>query len=372
MGGGGRAGGDGAPVNDGVRSWFDPVRHGWLWAIPWTPFLLFPLGGILASEAAAPLRWLSVAATVAFGVLFVVAFRDSEELDRGFGRAEVIVVAALCALAAVSIPVLGVSSLGFLPFLVSYAMFAVGLRAGLITGALALALSIVVPPLSGASGAGQWLFTLILLPVVVIGATTHIFESGAVQRRNLEERLAIAADRNRVARDIHDILGHGLTVIAVKSELAQTMVDLDPERARTEMREVHELARSALADVRDTVAELREPTVAASLDAARTMLSAAGIELGVHAEHVSPQHEPVFAWIVREAATNVVRHSRAGRCTVAVEPGHITIEDDGIGLGESRHGNGLRGIVERAREIGGSVDLAESPTGGARIEVTVP
>jgi signal transduction histidine kinase len=190
---------------------------------------------------------------------------------------------------------------------------------------------------------------------------------------------AVAAERSRVARDMHDILGHSLTVIAVKAELAGRMLDTVPgdparDKAAAEIAAVQDLARGALADVRATVAGYRGVNVLAELAVARTALESAGIdaELPGTVEQVPARHRELFGWVLREGITNVVRHSGAARCRVRLSASSVLVEDDGVGLGSGgRSGNGLAGIRERVGAAGGTVSIGPSDLGGFRLAVEV-
>ncbi|MBD3943464.1 sensor histidine kinase [Microbacterium sp. NEAU-LLC] len=187
------------------------------------------------------------------------------------------------------------------------------------------------------------------------------------------ERLAAERERGRVARDIHDILGHSLTVITVKTELARRLVDADPERAKAELAEVEALSRGALADVRATVAGFRGVSVSGELAAARVALAAVDIALDAPAttEAVRPEHRELAGWVVREGVTNVVRHAQASRCRIRLEPRRVAVEDDGIGPVEGEAGTGLAGLRERVDAAGGRLAVGRSDLGGFRLEVTL-
>ena len=131
-------------------------------------------------------------------------------------------------------------------------------------------------------------------------------------------RLAVSDERNRFARDLHDLLGHSLTVVTIKAELAGRLMTLDPERALTEISDVERLAREALADVRAAVTGYREMSLTTELVSARIALGAAGIEADLPGEigHVPAASTELFCWSVREGITNVIRHSGARRCRV--------------------------------------------------------
>ena len=171
--------------------------------------------------------------------------------------------------------------------------------------------------------------------------------------RHSEEnaRLAVDNERNRFARDLHDILGHSLTVITVKAELAQRLLDVDPARAKAEVADLERLSRDALSDVRRAVEGYRELTLPGELARARTALAAAEIDADLpnSTEEVPSDRRELFAWTVREGVTNVIRHSGAQRCTVRLTHDAAEVLDDGRGPTEDpAGGSGLLGLRERA------------------------
>ncbi|TFV99399.1 sensor histidine kinase [Leifsonia flava] len=189
------------------------------------------------------------------------------------------------------------------------------------------------------------------------------------------EIMAAGKERDRVARDIHDILGHSLTVITVKAELAGRLLDVDVERARTEIGEVEALARGALADVRTTVAGFRGVSVTAELAAARSALASAGIrsEFPSSTDAVRPEHRELAGWVVREGVTNVIRHSGASVCRVRLEPGLIDIADDGGGVPPTEapsSSTGLNGLRERVEAAGLRLTTGRSDLGGFELRVS--
>jgi two-component system sensor histidine kinase DesK len=189
------------------------------------------------------------------------------------------------------------------------------------------------------------------------------------------ERLAKTAERERIARDLHDLLGHTLSVIILKSELASKLAERDVERARAEIRDVERISRDALTQVRAAVRGYREGGLKSELDSAREALKSAGMDVIVdtHPVNLPAAHEAVLALAIREAVTNIVRHSRAKRCRIAVEtrgPHCIaTISDDGVG-GSTPSGIGLTGMRERVEAMGGN--LARDGAGGTTITVSLP
>ncbi len=199
-----------------------------------------------------------------------------------------------------------------------------------------------------------------------------------VQLRAAREELARTAvdeERLRFARDLHDLLGHSLSMIALKSELAGRLVMDTPARAAPEIADVERAARDALRQVRAAVAGYRQPSLRAELAAARELLAAAGIAVEVHDEAgpLPPALDALLAWTVREGVTNVIRHARARCCTIRIaasEDGGARVEvvDDGCGAeGGSAGGHGLAGLGERAAAHRGSLHAGPRPEGGFRL-----
>lgn len=189
-------------------------------------------------------------------------------------------------------------------------------------------------------------------------------------------RLAKVAERERIARDLHDLLGHTLSSITLKSDLASRLAARDPVRAEREMTEVARVSREALREVREAVRGYRTRDLAGELAAVREMLRAAGVQLDYLAEPVAlePAHEGTLALALREAVTNVVRHAGAARCTVRLErlggAVRLTVTDDGSGPC-APDGAGLSGMRERAELLGGRLSLARSAA-GTRLLLTLP
>jgi two-component system sensor histidine kinase DesK len=192
------------------------------------------------------------------------------------------------------------------------------------------------------------------------------------EAREENARLAIQDERNRMARDVHDILGHSLTVITVKAELAARLLEVSPERARAEVADLERLARDALADVRQAVAGFREMSLPAELARARASLATAGIEadLPTAADAVPSRLRELCAWTLREGVTNVIRHSGATSCTVILDEHGITVTDDGSGVQPGSPGTGLIGLQERAEAVGARLVAGSLEPRGYRLSVT--
>lgn len=191
------------------------------------------------------------------------------------------------------------------------------------------------------------------------------------------EHLAQVAERERIARDLHDLLGHTLTVIAIKSELANRILPIDPDRAAQEMREVEQTARQALAEVREAVTGYRSEGLATEVARARKTLAAAGVQLTTDMATVplTPAQVNVLCLAMREAVTNIVRHANASACnlqlTGADETLVLSIMDNGV-CSARGEGNGLRGMRERVEAIGGNLRLRPANGTGTSVTVHLP
>ena len=198
-----------------------------------------------------------------------------------------------------------------------------------------------------------------------------------LRRANEEiENLAKVAERERIARDLHDVLGHTLSVITLKSELAGKLMDRDPQRAGKEIREVEQISRQALTDVRDAIRGYRSQGLVAELAQAKTTLETAGLTVQCDAAttvNLPAVQESVLSLAVREAVTNVLRHARAHTCRMRLEQQNgncrLEIHDDGCGASNGE-GNGLRGMRERVEMIGGT--LNRRTEAGTTLIITLP
>jgi two-component system sensor histidine kinase DesK len=240
----------------------------------------------------------------------------------------------------------------------------------------------------GITAIHAWLFALspafwvpaLVLSVLIGGANIHFCEMRRKDRALIKahaqaEQLARVAERERIARDLHDLLGHTLSVIVLKSELAAKLAERNPSRAVAEIREVEQISRHALAEVRRAVHGYRGERLADELTAGRGVLEAAGVTLLAEVEPFAlpADTERVLALALREAVTNVVRHARASRCIVRLatlgDTVRLSVEDNGVG-GELAEGAGLAGMRERLAEIGGS--LERDGINGTCLRLSVP
>ena len=225
------------------------------------------------------------------------------------------------------------------------------------------------------------------LPTTAIGlwATAFVRQVAAVAElksaREELARLAVSEERLRFARDLHDLLGHSLSLITLKSELAGRLLPNAPEKAATEVHDIEGVARQALREVREAVAGYRRPTLDEELAGASEMLEAAGISCLIENQTgVLPKAvDAVLAWAVREGTTNVIRHSRAKHCRIVLarenEEIYAEITDDGGGYQKENgedSGSGLSGLAERVATFAGRVETNSLPDGGFRLRVVLP
>jgi two-component system sensor histidine kinase DesK len=264
-----------------------------------------------------------------------------------------------------------------------------GARAWPIVLTLAVASLLVplaIPSWHESLGSTWGTVTPVAIPVVAIASfgVRQVFETNRElgQARGELARLAAENERFRIARDLHDLLGHSLTTITVKAGLARRLGETDPARSRQEIAEVEDLARRSLADVRAAIANYRDVTLAGELATGRELLRAAGItaDLPRAVDAVDPTYQELFGWVVREGLTNVVRHAHASSCSVRLSPSCVEIVDDGLGgngngnghgNGNSASGNGLKGLRERVAAAGGVVDAGPLQPRGWRLRVSL-
>jgi two-component system sensor histidine kinase DesK len=189
------------------------------------------------------------------------------------------------------------------------------------------------------------------------------------------EQLAKVAERERIARDLHDVLGHTLSVIVLKTELAGRLINTDPARAAAEVADVEQIARKALSEVREAIGGYRAEGLAAEIKRAQNTLAVAGVTLICEekAPPLNPEEETVMSLILREAVTNVVRHAQASECVMRFvtedRKTALVVEDNGRG-GIRAEGNGLRGMRERIEALGGR--FAIDGTQGTRLTIELP
>lgn len=281
--------------------------------------------------------------------------------------------AALAVLAALATVTIGQEGAATWVFLAVSGLWTFRVRIGLVIGGSLVALyEFLTFHVDGWRHDASISMSMVLAMAAVTGGMIASQRQRALgEAREENARLAIQDERNRMARDVHDILGHSLTVITVKAELAARLMEVSPERAMAEVADLERLARDALADVRQAVAGFRETSLPAELARARSSLAAAGIEADLPtATDAVPSHlRELCAWTLREGVTNVIRHSGATSCRVTLDDRGISIVDNGGGSRPGKPGTGLIGLQERAE--GAGARLLTSPVSPHGFELSV-
>ena len=342
------------------------------WGIVWAAFMV-PVVRVGLAQGSSGGVWGAVSAIVSCACLYAACSLSVRRVRQGLTWPSrlsllLIVVGALTATGAA----LGVGSPGLqlVVFLAVVLAFSLPWQAAIGPIAILTGILFLIPRMipSWSASEDAWIALLGAGSACVFGR--YIMEQRRMARI-LEQRtheLEINEERNRMARDMHDILGHSLTVIALKSELATRLVDVAPDQARAELDEVQSLARSALADVRATVNSYRELSLAGELARATGVLTSAGIraDLPLTVEAVDPELRELFAWVVREGVTSVVRHARASHCKVELTSDSVEVTDDGIGLDSAGagDGHGLEGLRQRCQDNGADLTI-EAPSSGS-------
>jgi two-component system sensor histidine kinase DesK len=348
-------------------------RDGYSWTgYVWLGYLVTPIWFAIASRAAHPaVLWVTIAAAVIFVPLYFWGFWTER-------RKALLPIVAIATIGAGLVP-FNVGAWVFFVYASSFAgrvgrpVLGVGVLLGLIATVGAEAFIVQLPPAAWGPA----------VPIIILigGMGVAFTEIGRRQtrlRRAAEEeaqRLAVIAERERIGRDLHDLLGHTLSVITLKAELASKLALREPERSLTEIREVERISREALAEVRRAVLGYGGSTLADELRHARTALESAGATLDCDMAPVqlSFVEEQTLVFAIREAVTNTIRHARARRCEIRLTTTdavvRVEFRDDGKG-GSAADGMGLRGMRARLSDLGGRV--TRDGTRGTVLTITLP
>jgi two-component system sensor histidine kinase DesK len=342
-----------------------PGRLGVLFAGVWLVFLLQPVEDAWARRGSVA-GWVGMLALVGFAVVYEASFvvvrrrRMRGEPDHGSTQAALFlgVMTALSVVVCLAIGQSGTATAVYIA--VSVVMWLPGRVALGVVTVIALATDVLGRVVPGWDNDGVLTFAVCTAAFAMWGVNQLMLRNLDLMRaRDENAQLAVSAERSRFARDLHDILGHSLTVITVKAELANRLLDVDPARARAEIEDLERLSRDALTDVRRAVEGYRDLTLPGELARAREALLAADIDADLpnSTDEVPSELRELFAWTVREGVTNVIRHSGATRCSVRLAATGVEVADDGTGPrdlqgDEPRRGHGLDGLRERASASG--------------------
>ncbi|WP_190132727.1 sensor histidine kinase [Streptomyces mashuensis] len=353
-----------------------------VWIGIWMAYLASPVEDIFGGHHEWPGTLVGAAGLASFVAVYLVLIFQHTSLPLERLR----VLAMLAALMAMAVGLaLGLGKAWLVLFVYVSVSCGAVLPAKLARFAIPLTTGVLAATGAAIPGAWHALAAELVVPSMLGGfAMVGIRQMARTSRALREARATVAhlaanEERLRLARDLHDLLGHSLSLITLKSELAGRMLPDKPEQAAQQVADIERVSRQALVDVREAVSGFRRPTLDAEVAGARTALTAAGI-VGDLAHTtarpgVSPDAEGALAWALREAVTNVVRHSGARRCEVTLtEAGDelcLTVSDDGRGPSGSP-GNGLTGLQERLALTGGRLETGPAPRGGFRLRAYVP
>jgi two-component system sensor histidine kinase DesK len=336
-------------------------------------FLAFPISDLLSGRLSRGSEVVAAAGLAAFAAVYLRLFWILPWVAKERRTEGAALLAAVAALAVALSVAFGDDWLGLLVYL-SIAL-ALALPTLLALAGLAAVAAIAVAVTGEIDVAAQGVtFGLILVAVRRLMELVRELEAARAQVAELAAR----EERLRLSRDMHDLLGHNLSLIALKSQLARKLMGRDEEAAEREVRDIESVARSSLEEARAAVRGLRRASLAAELDRAREALEAAGIEVRMHSAGPLPAGvETLLGFAAREGATNVIRHSGAGRCEIVVrrvgDVAELELRDDGAGgPSAAGDGSGLRGLAERMAEAGGTLAAGPAVEGGFRLVARVP
>ncbi|MHA7157647.1 sensor histidine kinase [Glutamicibacter endophyticus] len=362
------------PPDEAEQFW---NKHGWLISGVWLIFLTFPLMALLEEPYPLPLKVLGIGLIVLFAVIYVRGYaRFSHTVGHGGTRSLEAYgyFAVLCALVLGSIPLLDAGVLSMLPFISSYAAFLLRRPAVYATYAVVLVLCFALPLIYDVLLGALFLIGLNMVLMVVYLITVMAIER-SVAAEAVRADFLVLSEQERMARDVHDGIGHSLTALNLKAQLALRLIDNGKvQQARSEVEQLSELAVAALDSVRTTVHGLSHHDLAEQLAAVREACEANGISFTVigQPDMIPTRWRSHASWILREALTNVWRHAHASRVRVVIGPASLSVDDDGDGLQGSEPGHGIRGMYERARLLGAEFELGTSNLGGVSVRLTFP
>lgn len=345
-------------VDTDGRAWVGAVYAG-----VWLLFLEAP--ALTAARQLPSLRGaLGLVLLLAFAVAYLAMFLASRQVRRSGGQVAPVraatTLALLVAISAALCAVVGQDGTATFVFLAVTIVIQFEWHAALgLVSLVAVANEVLPHVVPGWTRQASLTLAIALAAFAMSGVLRVIDRNRSlVEAHAANAELAVENERSRFARDLHDILGHSLTVISLKAELAGRLFDADPDRARAELADLERLSRDALADVRRAVEGYRELTLPGELARARTALAAADIEaqLPNSTDEVPTELRELFAWTVREGVTNVLKHSGARHCEVVLGPARAEVRDDGAGPTDpAPPGSGLAGLEERAHAVGATV-----------------
>lgn len=342
----------------------------------WLVFLVWTIIEFLNSTAPLPAQIAAWTALVIFPFIHLAGFLKPcpvPRLNRSVNTlAYSVALIVLGLIMAQSAPI---AIINIVPYVMSQWIFNHRIFTGLIAVAATFVATVAVVLLGNFDDYGAWFIPSVGAPAMIMIFARLAIEMEA-QQRERSEHLALTHQREELASTVHDVLGHSLTTVTVKVQLAQRLLETDVEAAKSELTDIETLARRSLSEIRATVTDLQHPDLAEQLDQAKNALTAA--ELTFHRPEALPRlslvQQQVFAWVIREAVTNVIRHAEATTCIISNTAGDeqmtLRIDDDGTGIKDTdpKNHRGLAGLHRRVVSAGGSLDIIRLRS-GTRLEI---
>lgn len=342
----------------------------------WLVFMGWTVIGFITSTAPIPAQIAGWLALAAFPVIYLNGFVRPEpfsHLNRHLNT--LLYTLALIVLGIIMSLATPTAIINIVSYLMAVWIFNHRLLTGFIATILLIAGSIGVIFFANLESYDDWFIAAVALPAVIMILIRITIELDANQQAR-SEQLALAAQREDLASTVHDVLGHSLTTITVKVQLAQRLLDKDRAAAKAELADIESVARSSLSEVRAAVTDLQHPDLAEQFNHSAKALAAA--DIAFQRPEALPRltlvQQQIFAWVIREAVTNVIRHSEAAECTITItdDDSHrvLRIDDDGVGIHDTNPANHhrLAGLQRRVESAGGKLELAQLHP-GTRVEV---
>jgi two-component system sensor histidine kinase DesK len=340
----------------------------------WLVFLFFPVAAIYLSQDSDAVKIYGYTMCGVFAVVYFLGFGLlSHWKDQSLFFVIIGWIATLCLIVLSLAPIQGVYVLAFSSWLIAAVIFSFPNRFGVGVCAAWIIVSTTISAIVDPDMLLQLSMAMLISPLIIIVIALLVARADA--RAEITAQLNLSRERENISRDVHDLLGHSLTVMNLKAELAEKLINSDVERARAEMAEIAHLSRVALAEVRSTVTRLQSPDFPGELAAAERALTTAQIRATTPSEaayaQLSHSNATLFSWVVRECVTNIIRHADATTSEILVTESKIQVNDNGRGFDTSRLGNGLRGLKNRVEDAGGTFIIDSSPQHGTRTLVSM-
>lgn len=344
----------------------------------WLIFLAWTVYGLIESTAPLPAQIAGWAALVVFPLVYLRSFLHPDPLPNLNRHLNTLMYSGVLILLGVIMALASPAALvNIIPYLMAVWVFNHRLLTAGVALVVLFGVGMVLVAVLGFGQYSGWLIGGVGSPALIMAFVRISIDMSVVQQHR-GEQLVLARQREDLASTVHDVLGHSLTTITVKVQLAQRLLDTDLEAAKAELADIESLSRRSLSEVRSTVSDLQQPDLTEQLDQAQKVLSAAG--LNVQRPERLPRltlvQQQICAWVIREAVTNIVRHAQATTCTISVTEQDsqpvLHIDDDGVGITETdceKH-HGLAGLHRRVVSAGGSLEIHHL-TPGTRLEVTL-